>query len=207
MICNTLPGLSVCDPSNQTTASGQLFFNVERVLVEEPQDDGNSTTTTSLPPLVNMPQGYVVDVTAAIQNMGIHCVDDSMIPTNPDEWHEPSVVYVSYGSVICFEPMIPLHFVTGTTNTSFSKDLEYVEQTMTTMPFNVAVEYNADTKKTKVTFQGTSNVCQADFEKSKAAYEAAATSSVSTSDAAAKPVWYSMAMLWIGLLVGHRFAS
>lgn len=167
MVCDTIPGLPVCDPAGQSTESGKLFFDLERVSTNVARQATNETEAPA--PLLNMPEGYTLGPADGVINMGMHSFDQSTQPASPGDWMDPSLIFVSYGKVVCFEPMMPFSYVAGDVDQSFSQDIVYVEQTIPTLPSNYDIQYDAATGLTTLTFQGKSNVCQADFEEAKAA--------------------------------------
>lgn len=158
MECDRFPPVPIlCDfTSTQTSLSGQLYFTTP-------------TSSDGVTPL-NMPAGFELGGSDAVANMGMHAFDFSDVPEKPVNWTEPSLIYGTHGDVIFFEPMVPEIFTFGTENKAFSRDIEYVEQTIDTLPYHLDVRYNAASGKTTVTFSGKSEVCQKDFEKAKKAY-------------------------------------
>eukprot|EP00542_Grammatophora_oceanica_P007899 CAMPEP_0194071332 /NCGR_PEP_ID=MMETSP0009_2-20130614/88654_1 /TAXON_ID=210454 /ORGANISM="Grammatophora oceanica, Strain CCMP 410" /LENGTH=178 /DNA_ID=CAMNT_0038724649 /DNA_START=27 /DNA_END=563 /DNA_ORIENTATION=+ len=149
----------LCDfTQNQTTSSGQQYFTTP-------------TVSESDPTPLNMPAGFELGFPDAVANMGTHAYDMAAVPNSPAEWTEPSLIYGTHGEVVFFEPMIPFQFVEGDVSQDFSQDIEYVKQTIDTLPYNLAVKYNARSGKTTVTFQGKSNKCFKEFQKARKAYK------------------------------------
>jgi hypothetical protein len=177
MICEVIPGTPACYPE-QTTASGKAFFELE-----EATDQGvsGSAVNTTDPLLVNMPVGFATAVSDAVMFMGMHAFDRSIAPLRPEDWDEPTLVFVTHDSkIICFEPMLPFHFVVGDTDHNFvSAPLEYVEQSIDTLPYVYGADFDASTKVSTVTFSGKSNVCKADFDAAKEKHETKIDSSSS----------------------------
>lgn len=159
VVCDLIPGLPVCDPVNQTTANGDLFFDLDRVTAST-----EVSRTTEEAPLRNMPEGFDLGPTEGVINMGMHCFDHSLVPATPADWTEPSIIYVSHGGVIAFEPMVPFQFVEGGTDHSASEEFTYVEQTISTLPYMYKADYDSSTGRTTIVFKGNSNVCKDVFE-------------------------------------------
>ena len=169
MVCETIENIPVCNPVSQTTDQGKRFFELDRV--DSPAQISRQSDEP-LPPPANMPLGFDLSPSDAVIHMGMHCFEQDLVPATPEEWTEPSLIYVSYGSVIAFEPMIPFIFVEGDVDHSYSRDdLTYVQQSIPTLPSNLKVEYSAATGITTTTFQGKSKVCKADFDAAKEAFE------------------------------------
>ena len=172
MICDVIPGTPACDPV-QTTSAGKAFFELEESTSLVTTSD--NTTDDSAEVLVNMPSGFAYNVADAVIHMGMHSFDRSTAPMEPADWVDPTLVFVTYNStVICFEPMLPFHFAVGDEDHTYeSGTLEYVEQSISTLPYEYTASFDAATKVTTIHFTGKSNVCQEDFDTAMAEYEAA----------------------------------
>ena len=66
--------------------------------------------------------------------------------------------------------MPPFTFVAGEEDRSSKQDIECVEQTITTLPNHLDVNYDAETKVVTVRFTGKSSLCLTDFDNAKKAY-------------------------------------
>ena len=119
---------------------------------------------------INMPAGFEYGFQDAVVNMGTHAFDFSDVPADPRAWTEPSLIYGTHGDVIFFEPMLPFQFVEGDENHSYSRTIEYVEQTIPTLPYNLSVVYNKGNGVTTVTFKGKSNLCAKEFKDAEKAF-------------------------------------
>merc|ERR1711982_221821 len=94
--------MGTCDftSGSQKTKSGRAFFNV-------------STVGASDQPS-NMPAGFVVGIADNVPLMGGHAWDLNKQPPSSFEWVEPIWLMGPYdGSIVDYEPMIPLSFVVG----------------------------------------------------------------------------------------------
>lgn len=158
VVCDVIPNLPVCNPANQTTANGELFFDLERVTASTEV----SRTAEDEAPLRNMPEGFATG--EAVINMGMHSYDHSAVPATPADWTEPSIIFVSHGGVHAFEPMVPFQFVEGDSDQSASQEFTYVEQTISTLPYVYTADYDSATGRTTIVFKGNSNVCKDVFE-------------------------------------------
>jgi len=147
MTCTKIPETPICDFNEdaQTTDSGLAFFNVSFVPgTEQP---------------INMPAGYTVGYDHMVPLMGGHSWDvtkqPSLIEGKP--WINPIWVIGSYaGSIIDYEPMIPMSFITGDENHFYEEELEYVGQTIDELPTKYSVAYNSETKFVTLTMEGKS---------------------------------------------------
>lgn len=173
MTCEVIPGTPACNPV-QTTASGKAFFALEETVPSSVEASQTADETNTTSQLVNMPPGFAYNVADAVINMGMHSFDPSAVPLSPEDWTDPSLVFVTHNStVVCFEPMLPFHFAVGDEDHFYEEPtIQYVEKSIPTLPYQYDVSFDAATKVTTVNFFGKSNVCQADFNAAKSEYEA-----------------------------------
>ena len=78
MTCDTLPGLPLCAPEQNTT-NGMDFFELQTSAVNVARTD--DTTSTGV--VLNMPAGYTSDAADAVIYMGMHSFDREMMPETP----------------------------------------------------------------------------------------------------------------------------
>jgi hypothetical protein len=148
MTCVQPIGAPICVPSSdaQTTSNGKGFFNVNTVL-------GSGD-------LSNMPAGFVIGLEDMIPLMGGHAWNESNQPSASNPWVAPMWMMGPYdGSIVNYEPMVPLSFVSGDTDNSHEEELTYKGQTLKELPSMYSVEYDAETKFTTLTFKGASLDC------------------------------------------------
>lgn len=170
MVCDTIPGIPVCAPEQNTT-NGMAFFDLERSDAIARSGGNGTTTDDDEAPLVNMPEGFAPAASDAVIYMGMHSFYRETTPETPQDWAEPTLVFGSHHEVTFFEPMLPLHFVAGEDDHSAEQSIEYVEQTISTLPVLLQSSFDASDKVTTVRFTGKSNVCKAEFDAAKASYE------------------------------------
>lgn len=163
LVCVTIPGLPLC-ASEQNTTNGEAFFEVETSV------DVARNTTGSQGVALNMPASFTSAVSDAVIYMGMHNLDRALMPATPSNWTEPTVVIGSHYEVVFFEPMLPFMYVAGDEDLSSEQDISYVEQTISTMPVNLEVIYDAEAKVTTVHFMGKSAMCKGEFDNAKEAY-------------------------------------
>lgn len=175
VVCDTIPGVPVCDPQAQSTDNGRLFFDLVRLEESPVEVSRQGEDEATLPPLINMPKDFQLGMGDAVINMGMHSFNHSAAPKSAESWTTPSLTMVSHRDVICWEPMLPLRFTLGDEDHMFTEDVEYVGQTITTLPASYSIGYKADDHVTTVVLKGNSNTCQADFDSAKASYEASMT--------------------------------
>lgn len=85
-----------------------------------------------------------------------------------DTWDDPFWIMGSYdGTIINYEPMFPLDFVTGKNDKNYVEDLTYVSQTIDQLPSQYTISYDGLTGFTTITLVGKSALCGRDFEKAK----------------------------------------
>lgn len=157
MTCDLLPGAPICNfLAPQTTLNGRGFFNVNTML-------GSNQPS-------NMPNGFVVPASDMVPHMGGHAWDPDQQPADAMSWMEPVWTMGTYdGSVVFYEPMTPLSFVTGDEDTYFEEDLSYESQSVINLPTKYSVAYDSMTKDITVHFEGPSAVCKMrEAKKSKA---------------------------------------
>lgn len=151
MVCALLPGTPACLTDGQDTHQGNAFFSVAK----------SSRTGDN----INMPPNYTVHLPDAVINMGMHSWNNEQEPATPEEWINPIFIICSYDSqIVGVEPMIPFHYTTGDQDQFWEENIEYVEQTISSLPYYYSNEYDAATGTTTTILQGQSNICQAEFE-------------------------------------------
>jgi hypothetical protein len=127
-------------------ASG--FFNV------------NTIFGTDAEKLANMPNGFQIGLYDMVPLMGGHAWDFDTQPASSNEWVDPIWIMGPYdGTIVDYEPMIPLSFMTGNADKFYEEELTYVGQSITALPMKYSVAYDASTGFTKVVLEGKSNVC------------------------------------------------
>lgn len=162
MNCELIPGTPACWPE-QFYEEGQKFFSLEKTESGE---------------IKNMPPGFHVRDDEAVVHMGAHAMDPATIPEDPSKWLDPTFVLLNHDSrIVCVEPMLPFQFAIGDKNQYNDQNLIYVDQTDMTLPDRVISKYTADTRVISVSLHGKSNVCKAEFEASRAAFESMEMSS------------------------------
>ena len=140
--------------------------------------------------MLNMPEGFVCDMTGAIPGQGLHCAVPADEPATPSEWIEPAFIMGSYGNRPVFvEPMGDLGFVTAD-GKEWEIEPVYVGQTITTLPSKLTWKSNDGV--TTVTVEGKANEMESEVEK-----DPVMTESTSASDARATKV---SAVVLAGLL-------
>lgn len=180
MVCDTIPGLPVC-AAEQNTTNGMAFFELET------STDIARNSTGGDGVVLNMPPGFTSAVSDAVIHMGMHNFDRAMMPETPANWTEPTVVIGSHYEVVFFEPMLPYPFVAGTEDQSSVQHIEYVDQTIPTMPVHLEVTYDAEAKVTTAYFTGKSSMCQGEFDSAKQAYMESLSGGDGDSDAPGAP--------------------
>ena len=164
LVCDTIPGLPLC-AAEQNTTNGMEFFELETSV-----DVSRNTSSSSTGVVLNMPAGFTPAASDAVIYMGMHNFDRAMLPETPQNWTEPTVVIGSHYEVIFFEPMLPMASFYGDQDVSSEQDIDYVEKTITTLPINLVVSYDAEAKVTTVSFTGQSSMCMREFDNAKEAY-------------------------------------
>ena len=108
MICNLLQQTIVCDPNGQAgNKNGESFFVGAR---------------TSNGTLINMPPGFQIYPTDAVQYMGTHAYNTP--PAKPSDWIDPILILVTYGERIdAVEPMLPFDWTNGTVDRFFEEKI------------------------------------------------------------------------------------
>jgi len=157
MTCDLLFPTPACDPNNQSTSNGKGFFNVQ----SQVQLVGGKLQ------LSNMPPNFEVSVGDFIPLMGGHAWDLSAQPSLTNPWVDPIWIMGPYdATVVDYEPMIPLSFVSGDIDKFYEEDLTYVGQTIQTLPDYYNVAYSADTKLVTLTLKGSTDCKNAKSMKS-----------------------------------------
>lgn len=149
MTCETIPGAPVCNPGGQSTPSGQGFFNAATIMA------GPDATK-----LANMPSGFEYQAGDSVPLMGGHAWDSSQQPSGENPWINPIWIMGPYdGTIVDYEPMIPLSFIQGNIDNVYEENLSYAGQTINNLPNKYTVAYNATSAFFTVTFTGKSDVC------------------------------------------------
>lgn len=140
--CDVVPGTPACTISEQQpNAAGRKFFNVARDLLRESPAD--------------MPDNFTCGADSGVLFTGIHCYDSAQAVPVAD-WKEPILVMGNYDAEIAFwEPMFPKEFVMGDTNNHYEEDVEYVSQTLESLPYHYSMSYSKDTGFTTLIMTGT----------------------------------------------------
>jgi len=153
MTCTQPPGAPVCTPAPeaQSTARGLDFFNVTTLAT-------TSTVRSAANQPINMPPGFIYGPEHNIPLMGGHAWNHNQEPASGLEWVDPIWLMSPYaGTIINYEPMIPLNFVTGDSDKEFIENLSYEGQTIGALPSMYSVKYDSKTEFTTLTLKGTSN--------------------------------------------------
>ena len=104
----------------------------------------------------NMPEGFTVGPEDYVPLMGGHAWSPEQEPASGLEWNDPIWVMGPFdGTVIFSESMVPLTFITGAEDKTFSETLTYEEQTIPELPSVHMVEYNGATGYATLTVKGT----------------------------------------------------
>jgi hypothetical protein len=91
---------------------------------------------------VNMPSGFVIGIGDMVPLMGGHAWDTSNQPSPSNPWEDPFWIMGPYdGTIVDYEPMIPLSFMVGNVDKFYEKDLAYVGQTMNDLPTKYSTTY------------------------------------------------------------------
>ncbi len=79
----------------------------------------------------NMPPGFVVGLEDMIPLMGGHAWNPNQEPPSSLEWVNPIWIMGPYnGDITDYEPMIPLSFMVGETDNTYTEFLSYEDQTI-----------------------------------------------------------------------------
>ena len=106
-----------------------------------------------------MPENFVVGEGDMVPLMGGHGWDVSNQPNA--NWVEPVWLMGPYdGTIVHYETMFPLTFVTGDTSNSYEESLTYVGQTIKELPTSYKLDYDASSKYATLTLHGRSAVCK-----------------------------------------------
>jgi len=151
MTCDMIPFTPVCDPANQSTMEGRAFFNAASV-----QPTGA---------LSNMPAGFENGLFDNVPLMGGHSWNFAKQPDlKTENWNTPLLVMGSYdGTIVTFEPMFPLSFVTGDEDKHYTENIEYIGHTMEQLPMTYTVSYDGTTHFTSIIIEGKSALCGKEF--------------------------------------------
>jgi len=97
--------------------------------------------------------------------MGGHAWDPDKQPDTAANWTEPVMVMGTYGGKnIYYEPMPPLSFVTGDTDTFWEESIIYENQQTENLASYASVSYDASTGVATATFKGKSSISKEEFE-------------------------------------------
>jgi len=108
-----------------------------------------------------MPDNFVVGIGDFIPLMGGHAWD---VATQPDlsiaPWVDPVWIMGPYdGTIVDYEPMVPLSFVSGQEDKYYEESLTYVGQTINELPGMYSVSYDAASGYATVKLEGKSAIC------------------------------------------------
>lgn len=107
-----------------------------------------------------MPSGYDLGVGDMIPLMGGHAWDISNQPNASNPWVDPLWIMGPYdGTLVNYEPMIPLSFMIGTDDKYHEQSLTYEGQTMHALPSKVTTAYDASSGFTTLSLEGKSYDC------------------------------------------------
>lgn len=100
--------------------------------------------------------------------MGGHAWHLANQPLPDNSWAEPVWVMGPYnGDIAFYEPMFPLSFVSGDTDTFWEQNLTYNGQTIQELPNYVSVGYDAQSGYITVSMKGATSVCKKKKKKNK----------------------------------------
>lgn len=185
MDCILLAETPTCLIDGQDTYQGTAFFNVAQSALN---DKG----------LSNMPPNFAYQLKDAVVNMGMHSWDPNQEPLTPEEWIDPIFLVCSYDSeIVASEPMMPFHYTVGDVDQFYEEDLEYVEQTIPTLPTYYSIKYDASVPQTTIVMKGPSNLCRDEFE----------LASMAGSDQADDSGTFSFAMVTTGTMTSISLLS
>mmetsp|Transcript_2103 Transcript_2103/g.3094 ORF Transcript_2103/g.3094 Transcript_2103/m.3094 type:complete len:340 (-) Transcript_2103:195-1214(-) len=151
MTCDKIPGTPICNPEAQTTPNGKGFFNVNTII--SGPDAGKPA---------NMPDGFHVGIGDFVPLMGGHAWDMENQPNAAagKPWVDPVWVMGPYdGTIVDYEPMIPLSFMTGTGDKYYEESLTYVGQSINALPTKFSASYDGTSGYLTVTMEGQSDGC------------------------------------------------
>ena len=109
-----------------------------------------------------MPDNFVVGIGDMVPLMGGHAWDVANQPnaTAGKPWVDPLWIMGTYdGSIVNYEPMIPLPFMVGTNDHYYKESLSYVGQSIDVLPTKYSVSYDGTTGYTTLTIEGQSAMC------------------------------------------------
>ena len=131
-------------------------INIESTPLSEIQRVANN------PQPQNTPEGFVVEMTSMIPNMGSHALNPLHFPSSAVEWFDPVWIMSPYNqTIVTYETMIPMTFFSGDSDTQFHEKLDYVEQTIVDLPSSHSVFYSGgSTKQITIALAGTMAQCQ-----------------------------------------------
>ena len=163
MTCAKGPRGPSCDPTpgSQTTPSGIAFFDIATVDSTQPSEIQRAATNPQQPQ--NTPEGFVVEMTSMIPNMGSHALNPLHFPNSAYEWFDPVWIMSPYNkTIVTYETMIPMLFFSGNSDTQFHEKLDYVEQTIVDLPSSHSVFYSGGSTNKQITIAlaGTMAECQ-----------------------------------------------
>jgi hypothetical protein len=123
--CELLPGAPICEFRGQVpqlTPAGMAFFA----------------------PIPTDAVGHTMAIDAAVPYSGIHSWNMDTQPANSSAWTEPVFVTGGYGDALVFwEPMVPVDFVTGTTDHAYEESITFINKTDASLPEHYTFTYNA----------------------------------------------------------------
>ena len=107
-----------------------------------------------------MPDGFAVGLGDFIPLMGGHAWDMANQPNASNPWVDPIWVMGPYdGTIVDYEPMFPLSFLSGPEDKHYEEQLTYVGQTINELPSKYSLSYEASSGYVTVRIEGKSAVC------------------------------------------------
>ena len=137
------------------------FFDIATVDSTPPSEIQRAATNPQQPQ--NTPEGFVVEMTSMIPNMGSHALNPLHFPSSAYEWFDPVWIMSPYNkTIVTYESMIPMLFFSGNSDTQFHEKLDYVEQTIVDLPSSHSVFYSGSSSNKQITIAlaGTMAQCQ-----------------------------------------------
>ena len=132
--------------------------------------------------VANMPDNFAVGLGDFVPLMGGHAWDKANEPnlsTNP--WVDPIWIMGPYdGTIVDYEPMVPLSFMSGPEDKYYEDNLNYVGQSISELPSKYSISFDATSGFLTVGLEGKSAICRRS-SKSKKGKEAKSTKSLTKS--------------------------
>lgn len=153
-ICD-FPGSDSGSDPVQSTATGRAYYVESRDIETGKLSNMPATFRNDYPGGVGSTPSY----DHAVPGEGLHAWDHTLVE-KVEDWHDPILILGSYdGQLKFWEPMFPYEFAAGDENTSYEEDVEYVGQTIASLPSYWKMEYKASTGVTTLTMKGKANNC------------------------------------------------